>query len=688
MQYSLKLLNKNSKLKNITCTSLVDTLNLIGFEVDDIKIEKTKSNPFCEDINLLLKIPANREDLLTENFLLSELNTIFLFENYDTWKNISSTYKVLINNKYKESLSFETKNINSNHKNVLSFVFEIENFKNKATPNWIKQKLKINGLDSQNLLTDLIQLVNFEWGQSLNIFFNNDIKNNEFSFETLEKNTTFESLDNKLYNLFKDNLVLKNSKGEIVTFLGLNNTNINEILLENNTFFLNLTFYDIHENLLNLNTINTKISLRYLRKSFLQTINLSLKRFFTLLELTTDSKIIPRKYSLNNILNFEKPFRKVNLQKINLKRFLNVTDINKDIFKKAGLKLICETNKEFYFKISSIRKDLEREIDLIEEYSRFIGYKNFVQIKPQKELIFSKKIRKNLSIIKEFFLNHNFIEVSTNSLVEKTENEKIAIKLTNPLNSELNLLRIDLIQNLIEIFKSNLRGSDLPKNFFEVGRVFKKNNFSLLEEEKIAGIFSFYNNQRSNNFELNWFEAKGFIENFLLQFGYDNCIIKKIEFNNSNFHQKRTILFIKDNKILGVFGEINPFLKKELFLKKSTYIFQLNLHHFKNWRLNKVINIYKEFPKYPSTTKDLSFLLEKNIDLSEIKTVIKSTINYLKDVTFFDIYFDEQLAPLVNIAIRLEFQSRGETLITEDIELELSKIRSLLIQKFNVKFRD
>jgi phenylalanyl-tRNA synthetase beta subunit len=42
----------------------------------------------------------------------------------------------------------------------------------------------------------------------------------------------------------------------------------------------------------------------------------------------------------------------------------------------------------------------------------------------------------------------------------------------------------------------------------------------------------------------------------------------------------------------------------------------------------------------------------------------------------------------VNIAIRLEFQSRGETLITEDIELELSKIRSLLIQKFNVKFRD
>ena len=73
MQYSLKLLNKNSKLKNITLTSLVDALNLIGFEVDEVRIEKLKTNTFLEDINLLIKIPANREDLLSENFLISEL---------------------------------------------------------------------------------------------------------------------------------------------------------------------------------------------------------------------------------------------------------------------------------------------------------------------------------------------------------------------------------------------------------------------------------------------------------------------------------------------------------------------------------------------------------------------------------------------------------------------------------------
>ena len=688
MQYSLKLLNKNSKLKNITLTSLVDALNLIGFEVDEVRIEKLKTNTFLEDINLLIKIPANREDLLSENFLISEFNTIFLFEKYETWRNLSFNYSSILGKKYQKSVNFEVVNIDSKIENAFSVVYKIENFENKSTPNWIKQKLNINGLKSNNLLTDLIQLVNFEFGQNLNIFFNNQIKNQSFTFGFLEKDNNFKSLDNKTYNLFKENLVLKDSTGNIVSFLGLNSSNIDENVLTDNTFFLELTFYDIHKNLLNLNTVNTKISLRYLRKSFLETINISLKRFFTLLELTTNSNIIPTKHCLNFVDKFEKKYRIVTLQKINLKRFLNIDFIDKEIFTKASLKLICETNKKFYFKISSVRHDLQREIDLIEEYSRFIGYKNFLQIPPIKNLIYSKKIRKNNLVAKEFFLNHHFVEVFTNSLVEKTENENITVKLTNPLNKELSNLRVSLIQNLIEIFKTNLRGNDITKNFFEIGRVFKKNNLKLLEEEKLAGIFSISKNEKSTNLDLDWFEAKGFIENFLSQFGHDNCTSQKLNINDMNFHPGRTILFIKNNKVLGVFGEINPTLKKELFLKKSTYIFQLNLIEFKNWRLNKEIKIYKDFSKYPSTTKDLSFLIDKNIDLSKIKNEIRANINYLKELKFFDIYFDQNLTPLVNVALRLEFQSIVETLVTESIDLELSKIRSLLIKNFNVKFKD
>jgi hypothetical protein len=77
MEYSLQSLTKQTELNEITLENIVNKLNLIGFEVDDIIVEPLVFNQFINDIRLLLKIPANREDLLTEILLLKEFSTIF-----------------------------------------------------------------------------------------------------------------------------------------------------------------------------------------------------------------------------------------------------------------------------------------------------------------------------------------------------------------------------------------------------------------------------------------------------------------------------------------------------------------------------------------------------------------------------------------------------------------------------------
>jgi hypothetical protein len=56
-------------------------------------------------------------------------------------------------------------------------------------------------------------------------------------------------------------------------------------------------FYDIHQNVLNLNTINTKISLRFLRKTYLETFKIAFQRLLTFLEILTESSISLKKYS-------------------------------------------------------------------------------------------------------------------------------------------------------------------------------------------------------------------------------------------------------------------------------------------------------------------------------------------------------------------------------------------------------
>jgi hypothetical protein len=68
MEYSLYSLNQSCNLNKLTLTTLIEKLNLIGFEVDDIFLEELSTNSNLTNIRLLISIPSNREDLLNENF--------------------------------------------------------------------------------------------------------------------------------------------------------------------------------------------------------------------------------------------------------------------------------------------------------------------------------------------------------------------------------------------------------------------------------------------------------------------------------------------------------------------------------------------------------------------------------------------------------------------------------------------
>ena len=88
MEYSLRNLNKIAQVKNVTLNNFVETLNLIGLEVDDTVFDMSSNKVNLNDIKLDLKIPANRDDLLNENILNEELSTIFLFKIYKTWQHL------------------------------------------------------------------------------------------------------------------------------------------------------------------------------------------------------------------------------------------------------------------------------------------------------------------------------------------------------------------------------------------------------------------------------------------------------------------------------------------------------------------------------------------------------------------------------------------------------------------------
>ena len=677
MEYSLSTLNNKSNFSSLSLTETINKLNLVGFEVDEVSFEKY--NSYSQDIKFLLKSPANRDDLFLENLFLSELGTIFLLEIYDIWNSLKQNYSFLLKQQYGSYKSFNSKKIEGTCPEIIKYLIKIDNFSNVSSPGWIQKKLLKRGIKPTNNFEDILELIFLEWGYKFQ-FYSADTKNFEEQFIIQNVKIPFEIKEIEIYSP-SGAIILQNQSSQIKSVIGFE-TNANDNC---KSIYLEASFYDIHENKLNLTANNTKLSFRNLRKNYLSNFKFALQRLLSLVELLNIGSISKTIHSFNTHNKRNKEYRVLKLEKQLLSNVLNLEKVYSTFFKKSGLNVISETKKDFYIQIPNFRNDLTRQIDLIEEYSRFIGYANFPEILPNKELKYYSNSQQSIEYIKTFFVNHNFNEVYTNPLQDNNL-EETSLKLFNPLNRELSCLRNEIISNLVKILETNLNANIEINNIFEIGRVFKLENGKIVEQEKLAGIFQ---NSSDNFNDLKWFIQKGFLENFLSHFGYKNIIVEKWSNPFIQFHPKKSIIIKHDKKVLGYFGEVNPQLKTFKQLKSSTYLFEFNLIHFKSWRLNSFIPIYKESSKYPIIQKDISILISKNENFDNLKQTIQESLSDLKAVNFFDIYVDKKIPTSdIKLGIRLEFQSTTGTLTNETIEEKIIFLRQMITKKFNSTFQD
>lgn len=676
MEYSLYSLKKHANLQKVSLTEIINTLNLIGFEVDDTFFEPL-SNYLLEK-RLLLKIPANREDLLNERFLVNDLATIFNFILYKPWEKINKKYNIFLKKKYFEKFSYEKVLINDSTHAFHFYTIKINSLKQGNSPLWIQKKLIKQGIKVNKNYLDIFALIENEYGQK---FFSSLAgMNNEdsFSFET-KYNETINS--NTFPQLLANQVVIKN-KETIIHQLG----EVKDLVsFSSEKFFIHSLYYDINLDPLLINRVGNNISLKALRRSFFKSFIISFERLISLLEIIYYCDIEPIIYLNKNSISKNYRSRILKLTKKSSNELLQIKEYNHKVFKKANLKLVCETNQDLYFEIPETRGDLKRSIDLVEEYCRFIGYRNFQEILPTKTIKYSTREKNSIKFIKQFFLNLCFTEVITNSLGEGDYKIEKTVTLTNPLNLQLSSLRQSILPKLLDIFLTNSYSDITVNNFFEIGRIFQNTPIGILEEENVSGIFQLKSiKKHQTGSDIEWFKAKAILENLLQNFGYTNFSTDLIKNLDSNFYPSRAINFKYKNKILGTFGELNPKFIPSGKNKFAVYAFELNLAYFKDWRLKKSIVTYKEYSKYPSITKDLSFSIVKTINLYALKQKIKISCKNLKSVEFFDIYFNDLS---LNLAIRLIFQSDVDTLQTRFVDEEIERVKTVLENEFNAIIR-
>ena len=580
----------------------------------------------------------------------------------------------------------------------------------KLSPRWLRDRIEKSGIKSINLLVDLTNYILLEQGQPLHAFDKDKLSNligkevspNDFSVRKAKDNESLKCLDGKNYDL-NENITIITCCDKPVAIAGViggletSVTNTTSSIYLEGAVFNPVTIRKSSREI----GVRTESSSRYEKGISSKNTIGAVTRAINLLEeyYPINLPII----STSNLINNEDVFIKLRRNRIH--KILGPLIINDQLDKRNlsdneivdKLMLIGCTlkSKEYGWDVTVIpnrSQDLVREIDLIEEIARLIGYDRFDlnlpnPIKPGK--LSSQQLA--LKKVKSGFIENGFNEVLSYSLVP--EDKESLIKISNPLLLETSCLRDNIWEEHLEIVNRNIKSGQTSCYIFEVGNVFYKSSEFIQEEILNGAIFgnkkfgAWVNSGKDN--DLNYYEARGKLKEALssLNIKVDDKPTNSIDF----LHPGRTAKLFIEGKDAGYFGEIHPKLILDKTALKKVYLFSINVANLlgASTRKNKWVPIYKQYPIVPKMERDINFIFSKEHLISEITSEIRKTgKNLLEDVNLIDVFEDNNFGEdFISYTFRLSYRDKDKTLLDSDISSIHSNIVSQVEKRFNTKLR-
>ena len=568
----------------------------------------------------------------------------------------------------------------------------IKNIENKESPKWLKNKIISLGLKPISAIVDITNYIMYDLNRPLHAYDADKI-NEEIIVRNSKKGESFEALDNKKYTLDNNMCVISDKLG----ILGLGGIiggtrsgtefSTKNILLESAYFYPS----EIRKTAKNLN-IDTDAKYRFERGIDPKSIKMGLELAMCMVLDICGGE--PSKLSFEGKL-------KNNKKLIDLKydKFLNVIgfSITGPEIKKILSSLGCELKagkKSIRVLTPTWRPDLKEDIDLIEELVRIKGYQKIPLINPEKESI--KETLNNRQKLFHFsqraVASKGYTETITWSFTDsKVDNlfseAKDEIRLSNPISSDLDVLRSSLYSNLLIGAKKNIHRNFEDLMMFEIGPVFHEKEPG--RQSTMIGAIKTGKYSRKNwiekerNFDV--FDIKNDVLRTLSEIGID---ISKILVSNKTkkwYHPGRSGLLSlgsPNGPELAYFGEIHPSIIKKLDLRIENVLgFEIILDNIPESR-KKIREAKLQFivSDYQKVIRDFAFVIDEKYSSGEIVTLVKNIDkDLIKNVKVFDIYQGENIEKgKKSIAFNVTLEPKDKTLREEDIEQVSKKIISVV----------
>ena len=562
---------------------------------------------------------------------------------------------------------------------------EIENFNVTNSSFEMRYRLTQVGTRIINNVVDITNYILYDIGQPLHAF-DRDKLFGTISVRKAKNNEQITTLDSQVRKLDSNDLVITDNDKPIALagVMGGLETEVSETttnLLIESAYFDKVS---IMKSSRKLNLISDA-SIRFERGIDYKIQRYGLERF--LMELKDNQAINYSEINVDDKGNLKN--KKVILKYSEIKKLLGI-DLKESFIKKVlkFLMIDSEVNKESVkFTPPSWRYDLDRPVDLIEEFAKHYGFNNFESTLPQGVHKNNKGSYWDLkSYLSSVLTSNNFQEVQTLSFVNNDKNflfnpEKKYVEVFNAIDQSSKFMRSNLMSSLIDVYKLNYDQNNLSNSYFEINTVFDTSKNKIYEDVPNQNIvLGFLTSSTLSNTDTRLKDQEldlYYVKNILTQLlsSYDLEPITK-----PGFHQNYSFSIIKNGQIIGHFGQLASETQMTLEFNNEIYLGEIYINKL-NLNNLKEIN-YVPLSQYPFVKFDLSFSVP--IDLSAHLLVDEINELLTENENSIEIFDDFQQENSRNLGIRIITRSYEKTYDDNETREILMNISQTLESKFNI----
>lgn len=552
------------------------------------------------------------------------------------------------------------------------------NIKVTESPKWLMSWLTQTGIRPINTIVDVTNYLMRAYGQPAHAFDYDRIgkKNGvpTMKLRASRKGEKLTTLDGKTHTLPGDDIVIEDGAGHLIDLCGIMGGANSSIADDTTAIILFLQTYEpthIRKTSMKL-AHRTEAAGLFEKGVDSELVMPALLEGMRLIKEIAGGEVASTIYDL-----YPHPYKPhtVSVQRNKVDSYIGTQLPDKEIItilSSLGFKPTI-TKIEIAVKVPSFRRDVEIDVDIIEEIARIYGYHRIVNklpegqipvVIPDPELQWEEEVKLRLR-------DWGFTELMTYSMITEKQLEVFgsdktkAYKLANPLSDEWVYMRPQLFPSVLAAVSQNLHlRKDIQVFELSMAYVYRPNELPL-EKPTLIVLWS----------GEKFLKAKGLAESIFN--------IMRLDFQKAEAEHTphRHNFYTQKSMTLGSFGSLGELNSNLLHSCGITTAFTRLYMDFGVMTDHATrVKQYSPIPKHPPSVEDLAFVVPAGFTVGPLINALKHADPKVYDVRLLDVHDDTR-------TLHITYLDPAKTLTSETIATIREKLLVLAKKKFNVSLK-